>query len=139
MKKYGRGHHPNSRKNLLKEPTMEARSKGGHASVAVQRKKKEIQQVARYLMDLPIQEGETVDELTNLMDARTANLTVREKMVLAQVVKALAGDTQSFKAIVEASGEIPKEQFDPADEEIVPSFRHLLLGGGSGEEQEEPE
>lgn len=133
--RYKQGHHPNSRKNLLKEPPQDARVRGGINSGEVRKKKRELQEVIRYLMDLPVREGD-LDELTNLIEAKNKNLTVRESMVLAQIRKALSGDTQSFKAVADLSGERPKEQYDPADDNIVPSFRELLLGGDEEDEEE---
>lgn len=126
-KKAKHGRHPNSLKNLLPEPPMEARAKGGRAAAKANKKRRQLQEVVKFLMDLPMRDGD-LDELQNLIQARNSNLTVSESLVLAQIRKALTGDTQAFKAIIDASGET-REQSNPNDGVIQPSFRELLLGG----------
>lgn len=106
---------------------MEARAKGGRAAAKANKKRRQLQEVVKFLMDLPMRDGD-LDELQNLIQARNSNLTVSESLVLAQIRKALTGDTQAFKAIIDASGET-REQSNPNDGVIQPSFRELLLGG----------
>lgn len=111
-----RGQHPNSLKNLLSEPPMEARVKGGIKSAEVRKKRKELQEVVNYLIDLPVREGE-LDELESLVQAKSKNLTVKESMIIAQIKKALTGDTRAFNSLIDITGERPQKYITISDDD----------------------
>ena len=104
--KYARGQHPNSRKNLLAQPPAGAQRKGGYAAMKSKKKKKDIREVVEYLLNIPVQKGAT-KKLKNIMEAREKNLTVVEAMAVAQIKKAVAGDTRAFNALLDATTREP--------------------------------
>lgn len=103
MSTYKPGQHPNSKKNLLSKPPKGAARKGAYAAMAAKKKKKEIRDVLEYLLHIPIQPGRT-KKLKSIIESKSKNMTVFEGMAVAQIKKALAGDTKAFKALVEVMG-----------------------------------
>lgn len=99
--KYARGQHPNSRGNLLKEPPAGAQSKGGRAAMKAKKKRNDIRKMVEDILTIPMEKGRT-KKLRNIMEARTKNLTVIEAMTVAQVRKAISGDTRAFNSLLEA-------------------------------------
>jgi hypothetical protein len=100
MGDYKPGEHPNSRANLLQQPPKGAQRKGAYASMKTKKKQKQMRGVIEYLINLPLQPGKP-QILKNIMEAKTKNLTVFEGMAVAQIKKALSGDTRAFRALAE--------------------------------------
>lgn len=97
--------------NLLKEPPVETRRKAGIKSGETRRRKKELKEIVKYLIDLPVRDGDT-EEIKTLVEAKNKNLTVIESMILAQIKKALTGDTRAFNSLIEAGGEKPAKKHE---------------------------
>lgn len=97
-----RGSHPNSRKNLLSSPPKGAQRKGAYAAMRAKKEKKQIRDAVEYMLNLPIQKGRTV-EIKNLMEAKTKNLSVIDALILAQVKKAMSGDTRAYNALIDTA------------------------------------
>ncbi|MBR2731180.1 MAG: PBSX family phage terminase large subunit [Clostridia bacterium] len=92
--------------NLKKiRSTSEARelgARGGKASGVARRKKKELTTLCKELLEMPMHPG----KLTKLKTAEDImgedpNLTIKEAMMLAQIQRAMDGDTRAFGAIAE--------------------------------------
>ena len=106
-----RGQHPNSRKNLVAQPSKEACIAGGKAATKKRVKNRQIKDTVRYLLNLPVQPGNT-QTIKNILEAKSKNLSVMEAMVVAQIKKAVSGDTTAFKALIETSGQKPAEKLE---------------------------
>ncbi|MFA5753586.1 MAG: hypothetical protein WC910_11010 [Bacteroidales bacterium] len=106
-----RGQHPNSRKNLVAQPSKEACIAGGKAAAKKRVKNRQIKDTVRYLLNLPVQPGNT-QTIKNILEAKSKNLSVMEAMVVAQIKKAVSGDTTAFKALIETSGQKPAEKLE---------------------------
>jgi hypothetical protein len=106
-----RGQHPNSRKNLVAQPSKEACIAGGKAATKKRVKNRQIKETVQYLLNLPVQPGNT-HTIRNILEAKSKNLSVMEAMVVAQIKKAVSGDTTAFKALIETSGQKPAEKLE---------------------------
>ncbi len=60
---------------------------------------------------MPVQPGNT-HTIRNILEAKSKNLSVMEAMVVAQIKKAVSGDTTAFKALIETSGQKPAEKLE---------------------------
>lgn len=78
--------------------------KAGKASGASRRAKKEQKSIILNILSLPLKKG-SIDEIQTLADAQGANLTVNEAIVIAQVSKALKGDTKAAQYIRDTAGQ----------------------------------
>lgn len=88
------------------EETRELGRKGGRASGKARRQKKAMKETLQMLLDLTLKDGDATDEkkIKSLADVSKANLTVDQAILLAQVKKALKGDTSSAVFIRDTSG-----------------------------------
>jgi hypothetical protein len=100
MAEFGIGQNPNSKANLLPNFPPGAQKKGAYASMRAKKKKRELREVTEYLLSLPINPGR-VEVMKSIMDAKSKNLSVLDAMVVAQIKKAVSGDTKAFRALSE--------------------------------------
>ena len=77
--------------------------KAGKASAAARRARKEQKSVILNILSLPLKKGD-ISEIQSLADANNANLTVNEAIVIAQVSRALKGDTKAAQYIRDTAG-----------------------------------
>lgn len=78
--------------------------KAGIASGRTRRAKKEQKAIILNILSLPLKKG-SIDEIQTLADAQGANLTVNEAIVIAQISKALRGDTKAAQYIRDTAGQ----------------------------------
>ena len=102
MAEYAPGKHPNSQANLLSKPPKWAQRKGAYASMKTKKKQKQIRDIVGYLLELPVNGGK-VEKLKNILEAKTKNLTVIETITVAQIKKAVSGDTRAFEALIDVA------------------------------------
>jgi hypothetical protein len=108
------GKNPNSlanlkdiNENVSPEAKVEAGKKGGVASGEARRRKKEMKDIIRYMFELGVKNGKTADDFKSLEDTKGKNLTVGEALVLAQLKKALNGDTRAMEFLRDTAGMKP--------------------------------
>lgn len=96
---------------LTEEEQKELASKGGKASVEARRNKKSMQELAKIILSMSIQNGEvhSVEDIKSIADLKGKNLTVDQAILLKQVEKALKGDLQSATFVRDTSGNKPIE------------------------------
>ena len=97
---------PNSERTpeQLREQTRKAGIKSGES----RRKRKTIAEVARAILDSPEQDPETLSLLQEIgLDG-----TKRDTMTLAQILRAIKGDPDSFRLIRDTIGEKPREELE---------------------------
>lgn len=89
-----------------KEKARELGAKGGKASGVAKRKNKAMKETLQMLLELTLKDGKVTDEkeIKSLADIGKANLTVDQAILLAQIKKALKGDTSSAVFIRDTSG-----------------------------------
>jgi hypothetical protein len=89
-----------------KEEQKKIARKGGKKSGEVRKQKKMMKDTLQMLLDLTIKDGEATnpESIKSLADIQNANLTVDQAILLAQIKKAVKGDTQSATFIRDTSG-----------------------------------
>lgn len=103
----GRG----SFKDLPKEVLSEYGKKGCVKSAEVRRKKKRMKESLDILLTMPLKRGKDVEisEIQSFAQLKGKNITVEQAMLIAQIQRALKGDTNAIKFIREASGQGEEE------------------------------
>ena len=59
------------------------------------------------IFEIGIKKGKVVEDIKSLEDAKGKNLTVGQALVLAQVKKAMTGDTRALEFLRDTMGEKP--------------------------------
>ena len=94
-----------------KEEQRAVAKMGGIASGKARREKKAMKDTLAMLLSMPLNEGSTdrVEEIQNLASVKGKNITVQEAIMLAQIKKAMKGDTRAAEYIRDTSGNKLKE------------------------------
>ena len=96
--------------------SQEEASRGGKASGRARKKRKMFKQLFNELLagELTPELAEALNEKSNALGIDTSGFTVAEYIGLAQVVKAVGGDTKAFEVIRDTVGEKPvdKQEMD---------------------------
>lgn len=82
-------------------------TKGGIASGKARREKKAMKDTLAALLSMPLRNGEgaEIESIKNLAAVKGKNITVQEAIMLAQIQKAIKGDTRAFKVLMELAAE----------------------------------
>lgn len=116
--------------NLRRPTSSEARrlgSKGGKASGRSRREKRDMRETFREMLDMPLHKGAVTSAGT--MDGMEGeNMTVGQSIALAQLRKAMAGDTKAAEFIRDTSGQRPSDRVEltAPSRESAEAFSHLL-------------
>ena len=86
-------------------------TKGGIASGKARREKKAMKETLATLLSMPLKNGKALDleEVKSVAALKGKNITVQEAIMLAQIQKAVKGDTRAAEFIRDSSGNKPKE------------------------------
>lgn len=95
--------------NLRTPTSEEAReigAKGGIASGKARRRKKAMRETLEVLLSMSMEDGDTtdIDDIQSYAATMGQNVSVQEAIMLAQIQKALAGDTKAAEFVRDASG-----------------------------------
>lgn len=108
------GTNPNSKSNLTPineritpEQRKENASKAGKASAEAKKQRKEMKEMIQDIFSVGMKKGKIVDEIKSLEDADNKNLTVGQALVIAQIKKAMTGDTRAMEFLRDTMGEKP--------------------------------
>ena len=95
--------------NMTPEERRENGRKGGIASGEAKRKKKAMRERLEILLELPIRSGKGADleAIKNFAALKGKNITVQDAMMIAQIQKALKGDTTAAAFVRDTAGENP--------------------------------
>lgn len=98
-------------KDLPKEVLSEYGKKGCVKSAEVRREKKRMRESLNILLQMPLKRGQDVDieEIKSFAQLKGKNITVEQAMLIAQIQRALKGDTNAIKFLREASGQGEEE------------------------------
>lgn len=102
----------------LKTPTSsEARrngAKGGKASGKARREKKAMKDTLATLLSMSLKDGKIADieKIKSVAGLKGLNISVQEAIMLAQIQKALKGDTKAAEYIRDTSGNKLKESLE---------------------------
>lgn len=100
--------------NLRALSTSEAREigrRGGIASGAARRERKQLKDAAQAILNMPVKKGE-LGAFDCLAEAGNANVTVADKIILEQVSNALKGDTKAARFLAEITGGMQAQKVD---------------------------
>ena len=88
--------------------------KGGIASGKARREKKAMKDTLEALLSMPLKDGKCADVETikDLATLKGKNITVQEAIMLAQIQKAMKGDTRAAEYIRDTSGNKLKESVE---------------------------
>jgi len=112
---------------LTKEDYITNGRKGGIKSGKVRREKKKMRDLANTILSMPIEIGKlkSVEDIKNFFETDNQNITVQEAMIIAQIKKALSGDTKAFEIIRDTSGQKPTDKINAKIENVSNPFEGL--------------
>lgn len=96
------------------EEAREMGRKGGIASGKARRAKKTMKENLEIILGMPLNNGEeaSIEEIQSFAAIKGKNITVEQAILIAQVQKAMKGDTQSAAFLRDTSGQKPVEQVE---------------------------
>lgn len=85
--------------------------RGGIASGEAKRKKKAMRERLNILLELAMKSGKktNVDSLKSFSDIKGANISISDAILIAQIQKALKGDTTAAVFVRDTAGEKPSD------------------------------
>lgn len=114
----------------FKDMTHEELSACGRAGAAksteVRRRKRQMKDALETLLGMKLKSSKLQDiaRIASMQELKGANITVEEAIMLAQVQRALKGDTTAAQFIRDTSGQKPREEMD-----ITGSIPVVISGG----------
>ena len=89
----------------------ERAKKMGIASGKARREKKAMKETLAALLSMPLQDGSAADieQIQSIANLNGKNITVQEAIMLAQIKKAMKGDTKAAEFVRDSSGNKLKE------------------------------
>ena len=95
-----------------KSRASEAGKKGGKASGEAKRRKKLMRENLEILCQLPAKGGRATDveSIKNFAELKGKNITVEQAMLIAQIKKAMSGDTTALIFIRDTMGQKPVDE-----------------------------
>lgn len=94
-----------------KEEVKMIAAKGGRNSGKARRAKKSMRESLEILLSMPLKGGKAADieQIKNFAELKGKNISVEQAMLIAQVQKALKGDTQALAFLRDTSGQKPDD------------------------------
>ena len=105
-----------------KEEQREIARAGGIASGKARRAKKAFKETLETLLSMNMENGEgiSVDDITSFKGIKGQNISVQEAILIAQVQKAMKGDTRAAEYVRDSIGQKPTDKIEA--DFIVPVF-----------------
>ncbi len=99
---------------LTEEEQRAIASKGGKASGESRRKKKAMRESLEILLEMKVKGGKECDieKVQDFASLKGKNITVEQAMLIAQIQKALKGDTSALAFIRDTSGQAPDKNIN---------------------------
>ena len=112
--------------NLRTPTTEEARkigAKGGIASGKARREKKAMKDTLAELLTMPLENGalDNLEEIQSIAEMKGKSISVHEAIMLAQIRKAVEGDTKAAEYIRDTSGQKPDSKMNIEHEGTIRS------------------
>lgn len=97
-------------------------AKGGIASGKARREKKLFKETLEAILEMPMKSGKnvSVDSIKNFASIKGKNISVQEAILIAQVQKAMKGDTRAAEYVRDSIGQKPTDKIEA--DFIVPVF-----------------
>ena len=99
---------------MSKEELSACGKVGGKRSGETRRNKKAMKESLDILLNMPLKSGKQcdVDAVKNFAALKGKNITVEQAMLIAQIQKALKGDTQALTFLRDTSGQKPEDNLN---------------------------
>ena len=94
---------------LTKTEQRKIAKNGGIASGQARKAKKGMQNIAKWLLEMPLNDGQTAEDIKCFAELAGKNITVEQAIMIKQLQKALKGDLQSATFVRDTSGQKPVE------------------------------
>lgn len=100
--------------NMTPEQRRENGRKGGIASGETKRRKKAMRERLEIILSMPLKDGKhaDIDAIKNFAALKGKNITVEDAMMIAQIQKALKGDTVAATFIRDTAGQKPVDNMN---------------------------
>lgn len=100
------------------QEAVENGRKGGIASARAKRERKAMKDTLATLLSMPLKDGSAhdIDEIQSIASLNGKNITVQEAIMLAQIKKAVKGDTRAAEFVRDSSGNKLKEGIEISGE-----------------------
>jgi len=105
-----------------REEAVKNGKKGGIASGKARREKKLFRETLESLLSMSMKSGKCmdVDEIKNFAAIKGKNISVQEAILIAQIQKAMKGDTRAAEYVRDTIGQRPTEKVEA--DFIIPVF-----------------
>lgn len=92
--------------------TPEENSRGGINGAKTRRERKQVQDLARAILDMPLQNDMVIDaeDLPSLNDIESSNVDVKTKIIATLAIKALKGNVKATETLLTLSGDYVTRQ-----------------------------
>lgn len=96
------------------EERAELGRRGGIASAKAKKERKAMREVLENLLGMPLKNGDEVDveSIQSFAALKGKNITVQDALIIAQIQKALKGDTTAAVFVRDTSGQKPVENHE---------------------------
>ena len=100
--------------DMTTEERREAGRKGGIASGEAKRRKKAMRERLEIILEMPLKSGKNADieSIKNFAALKGKNITVQDAMMIAQIQKALRGDTNAATFVRDTAGQNPTTKIE---------------------------
>ena len=100
--------------NQSREEAKKNGQKGGIASGKARRERKAMKETLETLLSMPLKNGQEADleEIQSLASTKGKNITVQEAIMLAQIQKAMKGDTKAAEYVRDTIGQKPDNKMN---------------------------
>lgn len=113
--------------------TVEEQSKGGIASGKARRKKADFIKTAKAILDCTLSDQNTKIIKSQYPELADEEINYRTMILLKQMEKALKGDINSAKLIIDTTGEKPKDNIEA--EVKLPTFNFEIVDNSNLEKE----
>lgn len=99
---------------MTPEERREAGRKGGIASGEAKRAKKAMRERLEILLDMKLKSGKGIDieSIQSFAELKGKNITVQDALMIAQIQKALKGDTNAAAFVRDTAGQNPTQKIE---------------------------
>lgn len=117
---------------MTPEEKREAGRKGGLKSAEVRRRKKAMKEAYDVILGMPLKGGKQYDteDIKNFAAVKGKNISVQDAILMAQVQKALRGDTNAAAFIRDTIGDKAADKVDLSGEVATPIVIRDDIGMG---------
>lgn len=97
-------------------------AKGGIASGVARRERKLFKETLEALLKMPMKDGKEImiDDIQNFAAIKGKNISVQEAILIAQIQKAMKGDTRAAEYVRDSIGQKPTDRVET--EIVLPVF-----------------